>query len=154
MGRRRVAAVGVLGALVSLHAGCGGGGGPSGTVVFEVGGEWIEISTLVSNTCPESVVGQVAQTVSTDTTIVPSGSQITFVFHDPAGDAVIVGAFNSRTGEFSLSFTLQNGGDSFVYTQSGSFSSNTRYTSETQAVITQGGQTCAIRRSEVGQRRA
>ena len=140
---RRAALGGVLFLFLALVR-CDGDG-PSGTIVFEVGGEWIEVSTLVSNDCD---VLDIPPTSTTDVTIIPSESQITFVYHLQGDDLDLTGTFNSQTGVFT--FSLSGPGGSLV--QSGRFTSNTRYTSETEVVLFEGAGTCTARTSEVGQR--
>jgi hypothetical protein len=118
------------------------GDGPSGVTGLDVAGAWIEVSTVVDDGC-ELGFDEVS---TTSVTIIPSGSQITFVFHPQGGDVAFQGTFDSGTGNFVL--TIIGPGGSIV--QSGRFSSNTRYTSET--VITLIAESCTTRTSEVGQR--
>jgi hypothetical protein len=126
------------------------GGGPT-SVTLNVGGEWIEISTLVADNCDLGL----PPTATSNVTIIPSGNQITFVFHsDGFDDAVLNGTFDSRTGQFSLTFAEQGGGISVTALQSGRFTSSSRYTSTSEIVVTQGGASCTVRTSEAGERRS
>ena len=135
--------------LIALQVGCNGG--PSGVVTLNVGGEWIEISTVVSDQCNLDL----PPTATSDVTIIQSGSQISFVFRsEDFGDTVLAGTFNPRTGDFSLSFAEQGGGISVTAVQSGRFTSSSRYTSTSEIVVTQGVQSCTVRTSETGQRRS
>ena len=138
-------------AVAAVLIGCGGGGGgPSSVVVFDVGGSWVELSTLLLDACALGL----PPTATTQVTVIQSQDQITFVFHsEEFGDTTVTGTFNSRTGEFSLPFNDQQDGVSLSVLQSGRFTSNTRYTSDTTIVISEGAQSCTIRTSEVGQRR-
>ena len=147
---RKPLAVSFWSVAAALTIGCGGGGGPSSVVTFEVSGSWVEVSTLVADFCGLDLL----PTSTTEVTVIQSQNQVTFVFHsEEFGDTTLIGTFNSRTGEFSLPFNDQQGGVSLSVLQSGRFTSNTRYTSETTIVISEGAQNCTIRTSEVGQRR-
>ena len=150
-GRRfRKAALGGVLCLFLALVHCGGDG-PSETIVLNVGGAWIEISTLVSDGC--GFDPPLPQTISSNLTVVPSGNNITFVYHaQGADDTVVAGTWNSATGVFTITFVDQVDGVTLTATQSGRFTSNTQYTSESNIVITDGVVSCTVRTSEVGQR--
>jgi hypothetical protein len=151
-GRRfsKAALGGVLCLFLALQVRCDGG--PSETIVLEVGGAWVEISTLVNDGCGFDDPPLPA-TITSNLTVVPSGDQISFVY--PAqggGSSVLTGTWNSRTGVFSLTFVDQIDDVTLTAVVNGTFTSNSRYTSETSIVISDGVVSCTVLTSEVGQR--
>lgn len=141
----KAVAAGTLCFVVAL--GCNGDG-PSGVVVIDVNGSWVEVSTLTFNDCGIDLPA----TSSINVTIIQGANQITFVFHLMEGNLPITGTFNAQSGEFSLSLTEQEGGVTLSLVQNGRFTSNTRYTSESTAVFSQGAESCTIRSTELGQK--
>ena len=133
------------GAAILVAVGACSGGGPAGVTGLQVGGSWIEVSTLIEDECDSGL----PPTSTAPLTIVPDGNRINFVYHLTGGDFVLAGTFNPQTGAFTLSFSE----GSVTGVQAGSFSSTSSYTSESEIVVALGGgETCTVRTSEVGQR--
>ena len=136
--------------VVALVISCSGSG-PTGVIGFDVGGAWIEVSTLALDECGTSI----PTTSTTDVTIIyGGGTQITFVFHFAQGDLALPGTFNTETHAFVLPYADSDPqtGNTVVGAQSGTFTSESNYTSTTEVVLTVDGESCTVRSNEVAQR--
>ena len=140
-------------ALVLLPA-CGGSGPTGGTVTFFVGGQWIMVSTLVSNNCPDT--GEDPPTVGTSNlSIQQSGNVLLVNATLPDGTQIpLSGTLNQDTGDFSVSVTaeIQDPPGTVTYTQTGTFSSEDAFTSTSTFTLNAFGDTCSVVGSEVGTR--
>ncbi|MFN2421256.1 MAG: hypothetical protein ABR527_07730 [Gemmatimonadota bacterium] len=132
------------GVAFALLASCGGGGGSPTEPLLSVSGLWIVTSQLLQNTCGI----QIPNTTVTNVTITQSGVQLTA----QGGDITYSGTIDTRTGNFTISASTSSGGISAVEIISGRFSSNTRFSSESQATFTDGVDSCVIRSSDDGRR--
>ncbi len=150
-GRRflRTALVAGLVLVTAFAVGCSNDG-PTGVVGFDVAGEWIEISTVISDECELGL----DPTSTAPLTILVSGTQILFVYHLEGVDAVLSGTFDPQSGEFTLLYDAQGQGLTISGQQAGSFDSDSSYTSVSEVVVMEDetGTTCTLRTSEVGQR--
>jgi hypothetical protein len=148
MRRWGTTAAGCAGFGLALGAACSNG--PTGLVGFAIGGEWIEVSTLVTDECDTGL----PEIVTSDVTVIyGGGNAITFVYHLPSGDFSLSGSFDAETHAFTLPFGgTDPSGASAIGQQSGTFSSESDYTSTTTIVIVSGGETCTVETHEVGQR--
>lgn len=136
----------VLVSFLSLLMACSsGGGGPTGPAEsLQVSGLWIETSRLTENPCELNF----PEVSTSSVTIVQNGTQLAATQQG----ITATGTINLSTGNFTISATISDPDLVIVVIQSGRFSSNTRYTAESRATITDGIDTCTLRSTDEGQR--